>query len=94
MFYSLCTDTSRITTKTKKLELQKDELQGGAIAILYKGEVIYKTTFGNQKGNKGAITDKTLFPLASVSKAVSATAIALMVDQGSLDFDEKSNYHT
>ncbi|WP_241773681.1 serine hydrolase domain-containing protein [Rickettsia asembonensis] len=73
----------------KKLELQKDELQGGAIAILYKGEVIYKTMFGNQKGDKGVITDKTLFPLASVSKAVSATAIALMVDQGSLDFDEK-----
>ncbi|HJD58827.1 MAG TPA: beta-lactamase family protein [Rickettsia endosymbiont of Ceroptres masudai] len=73
----------------KKLELQKDELQGGAIAILYKGEVIYKTTFGNQKGDKGVITDKTLFPLASVSKAVLATAIALMVDQGSLDFDEK-----
>ncbi|WP_231569174.1 serine hydrolase [Rickettsia endosymbiont of Ixodes pacificus] len=73
----------------KKFELQKDELQGGAIAILYKGEVIYKTTFGNQKGNSGVITDKTLFPLASVSKAVSATAIALMVDQGSLNFDEK-----
>ncbi len=44
----------------KKLELQKDELQGGAIAILYKGEVIYKTTFGNQKGNSGVVTDKTL----------------------------------
>lgn len=40
----------------------------------------YKTTFGNQKGNSGVITDKTLFPLESVSKAVSATAIALMVD--------------
>ncbi|AFC69117.1 serine hydrolase [Rickettsia amblyommatis] len=68
--------------------MQKYELQGGAIAILYKGEVIYKTTFGNQKGNSGVITDKTLFPLASVSKAVSATAIALVVDQESLDFDE------
>ncbi|WP_412707606.1 serine hydrolase [Candidatus Rickettsia kedanie] len=69
--------------------MQKDELQGGAIAILYKGEIIYKTTFGNQIGKSRVITDKTLFPLASVSKAVSAPAIALMVDQGSLDFDEK-----
>nr|WP_232202758.1 serine hydrolase domain-containing protein [Rickettsia montanensis] len=50
---------------------------------------MYKTTFENQKGNSGVITDKTLSPLASVSKAVSATAIALMVDQESLDFDEK-----
>ncbi|AEK75301.1 MULTISPECIES: serine hydrolase [spotted fever group] len=30
--------------------------------------------------------DKTLFPLASVLKAVSATAIALMVDQDKLRF--------
>ncbi|ABV75566.1 Beta-lactamase AmpC (Class C) [Rickettsia akari str. Hartford] len=73
----------------KKLELQKDALQGGAIAILYKDEIIYKTMFGNQRVKSGVITDKTLFLLASVSKSVLATAIALMVDHGSLDFDEK-----
>ncbi|WP_341792906.1 serine hydrolase domain-containing protein [Rickettsia endosymbiont of Ceutorhynchus obstrictus] len=97
MPYNFCRVTSRITAKInkkltdfiEKLELQKTELQGGAIAILYKGEVVYKTTFGNQKGDTGAITDKTLFPLASVSKPVSAIAIALMADQGSLNFDEK-----
>jgi beta-lactamase class C len=72
----------------KKFESEKDELQGGGIAILYKGQVIYKTTFGNQKGNTGLITSSTLFPLASVSKSVSATALALMVDQGTLSFDE------
>ena len=72
----------------EKLNSQKDELQGGAIAILYKGQVVYKTTFGNQKGNTGPITSSTLFPLASASKPVSATAIALMVDQGKLSFDE------
>ncbi|HJD55489.1 MAG TPA: beta-lactamase family protein [Rickettsia endosymbiont of Pyrocoelia pectoralis] len=78
----------KLTNFIKKLESQKTELQGGAIAILYKGEVVYKTTFGMRKGNVGAITDKTLFPLESTSKAVSAMAIALMVDQGSLNFDE------
>ena len=30
--------------------------------------------------------DKTLFPLASVLKAVSTTAIALMIDQDKLRF--------
>ena len=70
------------------LESEKPKLQGGAVAILYKGEVIYKTTFGHQKGKAGAITSHSLFPLASVSKPVSATAIALMVEDGTLDLDK------
>lgn len=72
----------------QKLESEKQHLQGGAFALLYKGQVVYKSTFGHQRGNKGAITSKTLFPLASVSKAVTGTAIALMVDQGKLNPDE------
>jgi beta-lactamase class C len=71
------------------VESQKNNLQGGAVAILYKGQVIYKTTFGYQQGRTGAITEHTLFPLASSSKPISAIAIALMVDQGFLNFDEK-----
>ncbi len=78
----------KLQSFVEKLESQKAELQGGAIAILYKGQVVYKTTFGNQKGDTGSITSTTLFPLASVSKPVSATAIALMVDQGNLSFKE------
>ena len=73
----------------KRIELHKSKLQGGAIAILHKDQVIYKTTFGNQWGNKMPITSKTLFPLASVSKSISATIIALMVERGELSFDEK-----
>lgn len=73
----------------RQMEAEKVDLQGGAVAILYKGQIIYKTTFGKQKGNAGPITERTLFPLASVSKPVSAIAIALMVDQGLLSFDEK-----
>jgi beta-lactamase class C len=75
----------------KKFESQQKELQGGAIAILHNGQVVYKSTFGNQKGNTGPITSHTLFPLASVSKPVSATAVALLVDSGKLDFDDKIN---
>ncbi|MCX7343317.1 MAG: serine hydrolase [Proteobacteria bacterium] len=73
----------------QELEVQKNELQGGAIAIFYKGQVVYKSTFGKQNGNSGKITSSTLFPLASVSKVVSATSIALMVDKGLLNFNEK-----
>ena len=73
----------------QELEIQKNELQGGAIAILHEGKVVYKTTFGYQKGNEGVITSATLFPLASLSKPVSAMAIALLVDKGDLSFDDE-----
>ncbi|WP_085784349.1 serine hydrolase domain-containing protein [Candidatus Nucleicultrix amoebiphila] len=80
---------SKIQKFIKKLESKKDTLQGGAVAILYKDKVIYKATFGKQKGKFGRpITSKTLFPLASLSKSVSAVAIGLMVDKKAIDFEE------
>lgn len=72
-----------------QLDTEKPHLQGGAVAILHKGQVIYKSTFGHQKGNKGPINSHSLFPLASVSKTVSATAIALMVEDGTLDLNQE-----
>jgi beta-lactamase class C len=72
-----------------KLESEQDQIQGGAIAILDHGRVVYKKTFGYERTKTNPITSKTLFPLASVSKAVSATAIALMVEDGELKLDEK-----
>lgn len=73
---------------TKILKAQTQKLQGGAIAILYKGQVVYKTTFGYQRGKVGPITEHTLFPLASVSKALSAIALALWVDERRLDLNK------
>lgn len=73
----------------EKFQSQQKHLQGGAIAVLYKGQVIYKSTFGNQKDNAGPITPNTMFPLASVSKPVSVAALALMIEEGTLHLDEK-----
>src|SRR5262245_6474976 len=70
------------------LEKQKTQLKGGAIAILYQGHVVYKSTFGFQKGQEYPVTDTTLFELGSVSKSVSSMAIGLMVDQKKLSYDE------
>ena len=50
--------------------------------------MIYKSVHGYQKGNKNPITTRTLFPLASVSKSVTATALALMVQKGKIDLNE------
>lgn len=71
------------------LESKEHELQGGAVAIISKGEVIYKKTFGHAKENLEPITSTTLFPLASVSKVVSAAAVALMVDRKEIDLNKQ-----
>lgn len=73
------------------LESKQDSLQGGAIAILVKGNVIYKKAFGHKKGQNDPITEKTLFGLASVSKPISAIAVGLLVDKGQLTFNDKIN---
>ena len=70
------------------LETKTQTLQGGAIAILYKGKVVYKKTFGHRKGKAGVISSSTLFPLASISKIVSAIATGLLVDQKLITFQE------
>ncbi|NRA73424.1 MAG: beta-lactamase family protein [Rickettsiales bacterium] len=77
-----------INSLVKEYELKKNMLQGGAIALLHKGHVVYKNTFGKQKDNNGNITSQTLFPLASVSKSVTTMAIALMVENGVLHFKD------
>ena len=69
--------------------INTDGLQGGAIAIISKGEVVYKNTFGHQKNSSNPITEHTLFSLASCSKYVSATAVALIADKGLVDLDKK-----
>lgn len=73
----------------QKLESQKDKLQGGAVAILHKGKVVYKSTFGKKNGSHGCVTARTLFPLGSASKPVTALSIAHLVDKGTLSFDQK-----
>jgi beta-lactamase class C len=70
------------------IEADEANLQGGAVAVLQHGQVIYKNTFGHRRGREGRITSKTLFPLASVSKPVAATALALLVQEGVLSLSE------
>lgn len=72
----------------EQIEREKPHLQGGFIAILDRGQVVYETVFGHQAGDVGVITRKTLFSVASVSKLTAATAVALNVESGALDLNK------
>ncbi|AWD33296.1 Putative hydrolase/esterase [Candidatus Fokinia solitaria] len=90
---SIATASNDNLLKIKKFaeecQREKHTLQGGAIAILYKGRVVYKTTFGKRIGNRQKITADTLFPLASVSKPISALSIAFLAEHSDFSFEKK-----
>lgn len=63
---------------------------GVAIVIVAGGEIKSLRTFGVRRaGTREKLTPDTVFRLASVSKPVAATAVALMVKEGRLTWDSK-----
>ena len=64
-------------------------IPGMAVSVVYDGEVYYSKGHGLVEVNKSArVDDKTLFQIASVSKAFTAAALAILVDDGELDWED------
>jgi beta-lactamase class C len=86
------TGDSPIATLLSRFEksenLKKLQALNGAIAIVYKNEIIYKSVFGFRNNKREKITSSTLFSLASASKPISATLVAHLVKQKKLSFDD------
>ncbi|MCI0664213.1 MAG: serine hydrolase [Acidobacteria bacterium] len=62
---------------------------GLAVAIVKDGHVVYAKGFGSRDLNKGLkVTTDTLFAIGSCSKAFTATAMGILVDEGKLDWDK------
>jgi CubicO group peptidase (beta-lactamase class C family) len=63
---------------------------GLAIAIVNRDSVIYAKGYGVQDITTGEPVDEhTLFAIASLSKAYTATAIGMLVHEGKLDWDDQ-----
>jgi CubicO group peptidase (beta-lactamase class C family) len=62
-------------------------LPGIAAGVIDHGKVVYTHTVGNLESGKPIDTD-TLFKIASNSKAMTATLLARLVDQGKLHWDD------
>ena len=64
---------------------------GGAVAVIQNERVIYKKSFGHKEANGLPVDDNTLFSLASVSKAITATALAVLAEKNIVNFEDKIN---
>jgi CubicO group peptidase (beta-lactamase class C family) len=69
--------------------LKAFDVPGMAIAIVKDGKVVAAQGFGvRQLGDPAPVTGKTLFEVASNSKAFTAAALAMLVDEGKLAWDD------
>lgn len=65
------------------------KLPGIAVGVIADGEVVYRITRGELAAGSGkAIDADTLFKIASNSKAMTATVLARLVQQGKLRWDD------
>ena len=74
--------------------LSEWQVPGVAIGIIREHELILAKGFGYRDLQQQLpVTSRTLFPIASISKPVTATAMAVLVDQGKVRWDDRVRQH-
>jgi len=68
--------------------LRTFEVPGAALAVVKDGEIVVAKGYGARKlGAPAAVDERTLFGIASNTKVFTATALALLVEEGRIDWD-------
>jgi CubicO group peptidase (beta-lactamase class C family) len=72
------------------LTLKTFDVPGISVGVIKDGKLIHSKGYGVQSlKNPIPVSDKTLFGIASNSKAFTAAALAMLVDEGKLKWDDK-----
>jgi CubicO group peptidase (beta-lactamase class C family) len=83
-------DLDRIVHKA----LQAWHVPGAAVAVVRDGRVVHLQGYGvRDQGKSRPVTPDTLFGIASLTKAFTATALAMLVDEGKVRWDEPVRKH-
>jgi CubicO group peptidase (beta-lactamase class C family) len=68
--------------------MARDQIPGVAVGVVERGRLVFARGFGYRDvDNQLPVTPDTLFPLGSCSKTFTATAIALLADEGRIALD-------
>jgi CubicO group peptidase (beta-lactamase class C family) len=67
---------------------------GLSIAVVQDGAVVFEAGYGVRNlGQAGAVDENTLFAIGSTTKAMTAAAVAMLVDDGKLAWDDPVTKH-
>ena len=79
--------------RTRVEQLVADgEVPSMAIAVARDGEIIWEEGFGwADRENSRPATEHTAYPLASISKSLTATGLMILVERGLIDLDRPIN---
>jgi CubicO group peptidase (beta-lactamase class C family) len=74
--------------------MRSRDVPGMAIAVVKGGEIVHARGYGVRKlGGSERVDADTIFPTGSTGKAVTAAALAVLVDDGKLSWDDKVADH-
>jgi CubicO group peptidase (beta-lactamase class C family) len=66
------------------------KVPGFAVAIVKNGELVFAKGYGvRELGKRERVNEHTLFAIASNTKAFTAAALALLVDEGKIGWDDR-----
>ena len=69
-------------------ELDRFDVPGAAVAVVKDGQIELAAGFGVRDIEKNdPVTERTLFPIGSTTKAITATVVGCLVDAGLLEWD-------
>lgn len=86
-------DTLAVETVVRDA-LKSWHVPGTAVAIVHHDRIIYLKGHGVRRiGESGPVTPDTVFPLASCTKPFTTLAMAMLVDEGKLHWDDPVRKH-
>ncbi len=89
--YSQCMDQIPILQPQQIHDaLQAFDVPGLAVAVMQRDEIAFAQGYGTRTLGTDEVVDKdTLFAVGSISKSFTATALAMLVDEGKLKWDDR-----
>ena len=71
-----------------RIKAHERDLHRGAVVVTQGNKILYQSVFGHLKGDTGAITPQTLFPLASSSKPITGMMVAYLAKQNRVGWED------
>ena len=83
------TDTAAAFDAYVQKSIKEWEIPGLAIVVVKNNKIVFKNSYGTTElGTSNKVNNQTLFACASTTKAMTATAMGILVDQGKVNWDD------